>query len=135
MVASTIIQAGKYRHRVTLQIRLPQNPKDTFGQPDDVWTMFAEDIPAEVRYLTGKELFAAQQVQADATVQIAIRWRPGIGPHNGPLFRVLQTVPDSGSPEEQLIFNVEACLPDLTGRKELVLLSKIRSNEGFRADG
>ncbi len=134
-MVSQVMQAGKYRHRVTLQVKSAKNPKDTFGQPEDTWSVFAEEIPAEIKYLTGRELFAAQQVQADASVQISVRWRPGIGPHNGPLFRVLQTIINSGSPEEQLVFNVEACLPDITGRKELVFLCKIRTNDGYRSDG
>ncbi len=76
-----MIQAGKLRHRITIQEnqfqRDEQNQpqRDEYGAQGDNWT----DIRtcwASIEPLTGKEYFASQQMQAEVTTRIRIRY-PG----------------------------------------------------------
>jgi SPP1 family predicted phage head-tail adaptor len=69
------MQAGKLRHRVTIQRLSAGSPgQDAGGTPDDGWgalfTCWAEVMP-----LRGRELVAAQQVHPEVTGTIRIRYR------------------------------------------------------------
>jgi len=62
------------RHRITLQS--PSAELDATGQPaswNDVATVWAAVEP-----LRGREYFAAQQVNAETTTRIRIRYRAGV---------------------------------------------------------
>lgn len=67
--------AGDLTRRITIQQR--QTGQDTFGQQLAGWvdllTCWAEITP-----LSGRELMAAQAMQAETTHEIVIRYRPGI---------------------------------------------------------
>src|SRR5579864_3192016 len=74
---TTAINAGELRHRVSiLTANLTQ---DSFGG----WnigadSIFAQDVPAKIETLTGRELYSAQQKVSEVTHKITIRWQPGI---------------------------------------------------------
>jgi len=80
-----MIQAGKLRHRITIQEN--QYPldaegkaqRDEYGAPIDnwvdIWTCYASMEP-----LSGKEYFASQQIQAEGMTRFRIRY-PGIQIH------------------------------------------------------
>ncbi|MBA3562893.1 MAG: phage head closure protein [Gammaproteobacteria bacterium] len=70
------MQAGRLRHRVDIQ--RPLELLDEAGQPEVTWVNQAESVPASIEPISGREFFAAQQVQADATTRIRIRYRPGL---------------------------------------------------------
>ncbi len=42
------------------------------------WTDVASRIPIRVTELAGRELYNAQQVQADITIEVRLRWREGV---------------------------------------------------------
>lgn len=69
------MQAGRLRHRVTLQRRA--DTQSTSGEVvpgyEDILTVWASIEP-----LSGREMFAAQQVQSEVNTRIRIRWRPEI---------------------------------------------------------
>ncbi len=69
--------AGRYRHRV--DILQPPDPlvTDAAGQPLDAWTIL-ETRWAEVRDLTGRRLWAAQQVHAEARTEVHMRWTAAV---------------------------------------------------------
>lgn len=80
-----IKQSGKLRHRIDIEERTGE--KDEDGQPleDDTaiqvgWQVFAPDVFASVEPMTGRELFEAQQVSAEITHKITIRFREGVKP-------------------------------------------------------
>lgn len=71
------MRAGMNRALVTLET-LPDTPvMDSGGQPSDAWTpLTTRGIRARIEPLSGRELLAAQQVNAEVTTRITIRWRP-----------------------------------------------------------
>lgn len=71
------INAGKLRHRI--QILRSNLNQDSFGdtQIGDA-SIFADDVPAEIATLQGRELYAAQQKVSEVTHRITIRWMPGL---------------------------------------------------------
>ncbi len=77
MSASTTIQAGKLRHRISiLRANLTQDSFGGWQIGDD--SIFAANVPAAIETLTGRELYAAQQKVSEVTHRITIRWQPGI---------------------------------------------------------
>jgi SPP1 family predicted phage head-tail adaptor len=72
------MQAGKLRHRVTIQQLVAGSPQQkATGEPDTTWTDFAT-LWADIRPLRGMALFAAQQQQSGAEVEIHLRYRSGV---------------------------------------------------------
>lgn len=71
------MNTGKLRNRIT--ILRPPSPDDVdeVGQPIDVWQPVAETWAA-IEPLRGRELFSAQQVNAEVTTRIRVRYRKGI---------------------------------------------------------
>lgn len=70
------MQAGKLRHRVTLQEPVKeQNP--TTGAVINTWRDVAT-IWAEVYPLSAREFIAAQASQGEITTRITIRYRAGV---------------------------------------------------------
>ena len=72
-----VLEAGKLRHRITiLRMNLTQDSFGGFQQGDN--SVFAQDVPAAIETLSGRELYAAQQKVSEVTHKITIRWQPGI---------------------------------------------------------
>lgn len=69
------MEAGKLRHLITIEA--PTEAQDKYGEPVQGWTQVAE-VWASREDLSGREWFAAQQVQADVTTRFRIRYRDGI---------------------------------------------------------
>lgn len=69
-------QAGSLRHRVTVQ--RANETQDALGGDVLTWVSYAERVPAEVKELSGRELWNAQQIQADLSLSVAMRWMDGI---------------------------------------------------------
>lgn len=76
------MRAGKLRQRITLQTR--SATRDALGQEVESWSD-AGTYYGEVRPLVGRELAHAQQLRADITLAVAMRW-PGFAP--GPEQRI-----------------------------------------------
>lgn len=72
------MQAGQLKHVIDIQVAL--NSRDGYGASTQEWITFLNRIRALVEPLSGKEFFAAQQVNAEITHSIKIRYRTGIKP-------------------------------------------------------
>ena len=83
-MAKPLLSIGKLRHRITLQNYVAS--KNSFGEERKVWSDFAK-VSASVDPLSGKELFAAQQLHAESTIQIIIRYVGGINTKMRVLFK------------------------------------------------
>lgn len=120
------MQAGRYRHRVTLQRRT--DSQDPGGQV--VYSYVdAEEAWARIAPLTGREFISAQQVQSEVTTTIYVRWRDGIDE----TWRVKHVVKHDESPQWFDVYDVVAAMPDeKTGRRELKLMCVKRVAEGWR---
>lgn len=69
------MQAGRLRHRVTIE-QVTETPNE-FGEPTETWAEFASAW-ADREDLTGRELFAAQQVSATVTTRFTMRYVTGV---------------------------------------------------------
>jgi SPP1 family predicted phage head-tail adaptor len=65
--------------RDVVTIQAPGVAQDEIGEPVAAWTAFAS-VRANVRDLTGRELFAAQAVQSQVTTKVTIRFREDVLP-------------------------------------------------------
>lgn len=72
-----VMQIGKLRHRITLQKQV--NTVNDYGGAVTTWKNVAT-VWADVRPLSGREYFSAQQVQSEVTTQIWLRYLDGIMP-------------------------------------------------------
>lgn len=110
------MQAGKLRHRVTLQEPVKvQNP--TTGAVINTWRDVST-IWAEVSPLSAREFIAAQASQGEISTRITIRYRPGVTRKHRILFR-------------GAIYNIEGVLPDpKSGREYLTLTCSEGVNDG-----
>jgi SPP1 family predicted phage head-tail adaptor len=73
-----MLQAGKLRHRVTLQQQVAGSPQRTAsGQRDVAWTDVAT-VWASIEPLSGRRLESAQATWPKVSVEIRIRYRAGV---------------------------------------------------------
>lgn len=77
------MEIGKLRHRVTLQESAAV--RDSFGAEVETWTDITT-LWASVEPLSGREYFAAQQVNTEISTKITLRYRAGIKPEMQILF-------------------------------------------------
>lgn len=110
------MQAGKLRHRVTIQGPVMVQNSET-GAVNKTWLDVAT-VWAEVSPLSAREFIAAQASQGEITTRITIRFRTGITRKHRILFR--------GG-----IYNIEGVLPDpVSGREYLTLPCSEGLNDG-----
>lgn len=69
------MEAGNLRHRITIQ--KPGMTRNAYNQPVDTWDTVAT-VWAAVEPLRGREFYAAQQINAEATVRVRIRYRADV---------------------------------------------------------
>ncbi|HIE0939541.1 TPA: phage head closure protein [Serratia marcescens] len=79
------MQAGKLRHRITLQKPVKVQDPET-GSVENIWQDLAQ-LWAEVSPLSARELVSAQAMQNAVTTRITIRYRQDIEPKYRILFR------------------------------------------------
>lgn len=115
---SYTVQAGRFRHRVTIQRKAVG--RDSAGGITESWSDFAKNVNAAIDTVTGRESIYSQQIAAKYSSEISIRWRPGIDA----TMRVLHG---------RIVYNIEGVIPDSdTGRKIITLLCSRRDADGFR---
>ncbi len=68
---------GDLRHRVTIQ--QVTETRTASGAVQDAWADVAT-VWAAVEPLSGREFWAAQQVNAEVTTRVRMRYRPGVMP-------------------------------------------------------
>ncbi len=69
------MQAGKLRYLVTVQ--QPTDTPNSFGEPVITWAALVR-THASIEPLSGRELWNAQQVQAQVTHRVRLRYYPGV---------------------------------------------------------
>jgi SPP1 family predicted phage head-tail adaptor len=89
-----VMRIGELRHRVVLQKK--EITEDELKQQSEVWTEITT-IWAAIEPLSGREYFAAKQVNAEISARITIRYRKGITPDmrmvfDGRVFEVISIV-------------------------------------------
>lgn len=95
------MRAGALRHRVTFE-RLVET-QDSAGDMVRNWVpAFREPLWCEIMPMMGRELIAAQAIQAEVTGKIRMRYRPDIDAkmrcvHRGVIYNIKGVVPDPKS--------------------------------------
>jgi SPP1 family predicted phage head-tail adaptor len=86
-----MVIAGTLRHKINLQSKT--GTPDEYGEPIESWTTYAT-VRARISPLSGEELIAAQQVQAETTHNVEIRYRAAVTTTNKIIFgsRTLEIV-------------------------------------------
>ena len=77
------MRAGQLKHQVNIQFKT--ETQNSHGEAIPAWTTGYTGYAA-IKTLTGKETFASQEVQAQATHQIIMRYVRGIAPDKRILF-------------------------------------------------
>ncbi len=94
------INAGTLRHRVTIE-----KPKfaaaGALGDLGQDWQPIARSVPAEVEWLQGRKLLAAQAIHAEAEVRIILRYNASLTAQcrfvddDGNRHRIVSLMPDT----------------------------------------
>lgn len=94
------MKAGKLRHRITIE-QLTNTQDPATGEIAESWTVFAADVPAQVRPLSGREILAADAAQSGTRVEFVIRYGNSVGvtsamrvSHEGAKHNITEIVPD-----------------------------------------
>jgi SPP1 family predicted phage head-tail adaptor len=99
-----MLEAGRLRHRVTIQAR--QNIQDAVtGETVIAWVDAWVDIAAAIEPLSARELIAAQAQQSEVSARITIRPLSGLTAqhrvvHNGDIYNIDGVIPDPDSGQE-----------------------------------
>lgn len=101
------MKIGSLKYRIVLQKKMIT--EDALKQQTEVWTDFAY-VWARIEPLSGREYFAAQQINSEISVRVTIRYLPGITTgtrvvFGGRIFDVLSVV----NPEERNISLILMC--------------------------
>lgn len=117
------MRAGTLRNRVVLQSRT-----ETQGSTGEVtWTWAdVDEVWAAIEPISGREYFAAQQVQSSTDTRIRIRYRHGVTSK----MRVKYEEP--GSPMYTRYYEIESVINVREGRRELHLMCREREADGWR---
>jgi SPP1 family predicted phage head-tail adaptor len=70
------VNAGDFRHTVTVMALAPNSNTDDYGAPTPSYQELGK-MRVKVEPMTGREYWAAAQVQAERTVRMTARWHPG----------------------------------------------------------
>lgn len=121
------MRSGPLRYEVRLQRRV--DTQDSAGQVVHTYTDFGSDFAA-VEDLSQREFAAVQQVQAEATTRIRMRYRPDIDE----TCRIVQVV-DYDSPVTENVYDVlgPPSVDAKTGRREMIMLCARRRADGWRS--
>lgn len=121
------MKVGRLRHRLILQRRADTQVE---GEVVPGYEVLADDEWGSIEDVSGREFFAAQQVAAEITTRIVIRWRADVDA----TVRVLHQNNDGDSPATYDVYDIVAVLRDpVIGRRWLTLHCTRRGAVGFRS--
>jgi len=110
------MRAGRLRHLVELQRNTPV-ASNKLNEPTDNWQTLAS-VHAGVEPISGREFFAAHQVQSDVSHRITVRFYPGLTPKD----RVAWVNRPLGGVTVTRIFDIKAILDRDEKHREMQLM-------------
>lgn len=119
------MKVGRLRHRGILQRRVDAELEGGEIVPDFVTVA---EIWISIEPMSGREYFTAQQIAADVTTSIKMRWRPGIDS----TYRILHQISGDSPPAYEIYDITEALEDPIILRRWITLLCTKRFAEGFR---
>jgi SPP1 family predicted phage head-tail adaptor len=99
------MRAGRLRHRVTIQEYTES--QNTYGEVTKSWVDFAT-VWAAMEPARGREFWESQQINAETTSTVVLRYLAGVKPemrvlYDGRVFQILSVInPDERNRELQL---------------------------------
>lgn len=108
--------APKLRHTVDVE-QYTTVIDSNYGGETKTWTVFSDNVKAEILSVSGREFFAAQEQQNGVNYKITLRYKAGILPN----MRIKQ-----GS----TIYSIKAILPDSTGKRFVTVMAELGVNDG-----
>ena len=108
-------RAGKYRHRIALQVQEPV--RDPLGGVELEWVDWKADVPAEVVPLSGREFVAASAEHGQVTARMEIPYLPSV-------LNTMRAVFDGQH------YAIRAVLPDPTARGHITLMVDAGLSDG-----
>ena len=100
------MRAGTLRHKVVIQKNTPT--RDSYGAEVEAWADYAT-VWASIEPARGREFWESQQVNAEVTGKIRIRYLEGITPkmrvkHGSRIFEIISVInPEERNRELQLM--------------------------------
>ena len=79
------------------------------GDQAETWVTFADQVPADVQWLAGTELWRAKQVHAEATVRVEIRYQAQMTAGCRVLFGTALLYPLSVTPDHKRRRQIALC--------------------------
>lgn len=103
------INAGKYRHRITIKSSPTDASRDTFGRRKGTWTAVASNIWAEKQDWQGTETVEGGRDTASVTTKFKIRYRTDVSPamriyHGSDIYQI-DSVLDFDGTHRELVLN------------------------------
>lgn len=91
------MRSGTLKHRIVIQQRGPA--RDAAGQPSNAWITFADSVPANILFMTGKQYATSNSQVSSATVSIRLRYRTDLNAsmrvvHGITVYDILAVLPD-----------------------------------------
>ena len=71
------LDAGKLRHRVTIEKRVDVQDAETGGITPS-WSALFTNVPAAIEPLSAREFLTADQLRSKIVARITLRYRPGM---------------------------------------------------------
>ncbi len=102
------MRAGRLRHRVNIQVAT--EVKGSYGSATKAWSNAWSGVPASIEPLSGREFFSADEITAESTHKIVMRYRVGVTKLHRILFGTR-------------IFNITSVININERGKELVILA------------
>ena len=115
------MEAGRLRQRIVLQARTES--RNSFGETTWTWADW-KTVFAAVEPISGREYFAASQLQSESKIRVRIRYLSSVTTKH----RVKHTVDDVAR-----YYEIESVIPLKHERKEMHLMCKEREEDGWRS--
>jgi len=102
------MRAGKLRHKITIQYCPEPQSQDSYGAVIKNWSDYAT-VWASIEPARGREFWESQQINAEVTAKITIRYLAGITPkmrvkYGSRIFEIISVInPEERNRELQLM--------------------------------
>jgi SPP1 family predicted phage head-tail adaptor len=119
---------GKLNKRV--QVQMSSRVQAQSGEMQTTFVDFGTPLWADIKPLNGRELARAQQLNADISTSIRLRYNPALTEQ----MRVLYT-PEVAKPTVKNVYDILAVIHTDERRRETVLMCSKSTFEGFKTGG
>ena len=107
------LAAGDLRHRITIvDPTATVTGQDSFGGPSvsTAPAVIADNIPAKVTFVSGKQVYAGQQLVSQVTHEVAIRYMNGVKVRQNVLWEGRTLEITSADPDVRKVWLFLSCL-------------------------